>query len=298
MRGDMGADRELNAVQAGDQKLLLTRGRGVARHLAREAGPGAVGRAPFNYWRLDPEGDDGRLLRGLYDLSSLTDPRWAETTLCGRRWISMITSGGDDPVYGLRDAIVPTCRRCIAIMDKLSLEPDLNDRFPLAAQLSRTSWSSTAPPRSLAFPATIRLPCGRRSGPWCGSGPAMGWRFIRVTPWSSSSADRSTISALTGRRARLSHAGRRIVDLARPPPVRVSESGELAGPGAAAERAAAGWPGSIGRGPRDRGCHLIGNSWPGRSGNPSRRGRAPAARRAGDQLRPAVAARSSRMVSG
>jgi hypothetical protein len=68
-------------------------------------------------------------------LASLTDPRWAETTLCGRQWISMETGWDEDSGDDVGDVTSPTCRRCLALMDKLFPEPKLDNRFPLVVQL-------------------------------------------------------------------------------------------------------------------------------------------------------------------
>lgn len=131
----METSRGLNVITVGTKEFLLTGGSGEAVHLAREAEPDAVGRTPFHDWRLNPKRDEGRRLRQQYDLDSLKAPRWAETTLCGRQWISMVRSEEEDPVYGREGAYVPTCRRCLALMDKLFPEPELDDRFPLVVQL-------------------------------------------------------------------------------------------------------------------------------------------------------------------
>lgn len=131
----METSRGLNVITVGDKEFLLAGGGGEAVHLAREAEPGSVGRTPFHDWRLNPKRDEGRRLRQQYDLDSLKAPRWAETTLCGRQWISMVRSEEEDSVYGREVASVPTCRRCLALMDKLFPAPELHDRFPLVVQL-------------------------------------------------------------------------------------------------------------------------------------------------------------------
>jgi hypothetical protein len=127
--------RELNVIKVGDKELLLTEGNGEAVHLTPEARSGNVGRTPFHDWRLDPKRAEGRALRERYVLASLTDPRWAETTLCGRQWISMETDWDEDSVHDSDDVSSPTCRRCLSLMDKLFPEPKLDDRFPLVVQL-------------------------------------------------------------------------------------------------------------------------------------------------------------------
>jgi hypothetical protein len=125
----------LNVIAAGGKDFLLAGGGGAAVHLVREAESGAAGRAPFHDWRLNPKRDEGKRLRQQYDLGALKDPRWAEATLCGRHWVSMARSKEEEPVYGREVASVPTCRRCLALIDKLFPEPELHDRFPLIVQI-------------------------------------------------------------------------------------------------------------------------------------------------------------------
>lgn len=131
----MATQRELNVIKVGDKEFLLTGGSGEAVHLTREARSGDPGRAPFHDWCLDPEWSEGRDLRQRYALAALTDPRWAETTMCGRQWISMETDWDDDSADDGEDVTSPTCRRCLALMDKLFPEPKLDNRFPLIVQL-------------------------------------------------------------------------------------------------------------------------------------------------------------------
>ena len=131
----MGTQRELNVIKVGGKELLLTSGNGEAVHLAGEARSGNAGRAPFHDWRLDPKRAEGRALRERYALTSLLDPRWAGTTLCGRQWISMETDWDEDSADDSEDISSPTCRRCLTLMDKLFPEPELDDRFPLIVQI-------------------------------------------------------------------------------------------------------------------------------------------------------------------
>ena len=52
-------------------------------------------------------------------------PRWRAITLCGREWSRR--AHGDE-------ASAPTCRRCLAIMDRQFPQPALDPRFPLVVQ--------------------------------------------------------------------------------------------------------------------------------------------------------------------
>ncbi|HSZ39153.1 MAG TPA: hypothetical protein VK817_04280 [Trebonia sp.] len=118
--------RDINAIRAGSQTLLVTvTSRGTMIHLTREAGPreprqGAV-----------PEHYRGQAREFGYNLTEVADPRWAETTMCGRPWLLM--AGGDANEDEATAA--PSCRRCLALMDRLFPEPVLDERFPLVVQL-------------------------------------------------------------------------------------------------------------------------------------------------------------------
>lgn len=133
--GLVAAHRELNLISVGDKEFLVTGGSGQAVHLTREVGSDEAGRPPFHEWRLNPKRPEGRILRERYSVSSLSDSRWAASTLCGRHWISMRTetdsSGSQDGGY----VTSPTCRRCLAVMDKVFPDPELDSRFPLVVKL-------------------------------------------------------------------------------------------------------------------------------------------------------------------
>ncbi len=130
----MDTDREVNAIRIGGTEYLLTVTAGDAVHLTRETGPGETGQSAVPEQYLTPgHGQHATLLRG-YDQAALARPRWAAATLCGREWLTMagISLWDDDP--GGEDAFAPSCRRCLALMDKLFPEPELDDRFDLAVQ--------------------------------------------------------------------------------------------------------------------------------------------------------------------
>ena len=121
----MATRSDLNVIRAYGKEFLLTVGGGEAVHLAREAGDEdeRVAAAPDHYL-----GD----LEAAYDRAALEQLRWLRTALCGRRWIVMASgedSQDDDAVYA------PTCRRCLALMDKLFPAPALDPRFPLVVQV-------------------------------------------------------------------------------------------------------------------------------------------------------------------
>jgi hypothetical protein len=127
--------REINAIRIGDTEYLLTVTVGDAVHLTRETGPGETGQSAVPGRYLTPgQGQPATLLRG-YDYTALARPRWAAATLCGREWLTMAgVSWWNDEDLGEEEASAPSCRRCLALMDKLFPEPELDDRFDLALQ--------------------------------------------------------------------------------------------------------------------------------------------------------------------
>ena len=131
----VGADRGLNVIPVGDREFLLTVTAGDAVHLSRETGPDETGRGAVPGWHLSPRRVNSRVRWRACNRAPLAEPRWAETTLCGRQWIAM----ADDEAGGAHEpsdqAAAPTCRRCLAIMDKLFPEPVPDGRFPLIVQI-------------------------------------------------------------------------------------------------------------------------------------------------------------------
>ena len=126
----------VNTISAGEAVFLLTVGGGDAVHLTAESAEGATGQeaVPDLYFRASQLGS--AQLKRDYDQSLLTAPRWAEKTLCGRPWIRMASGeGGPIDEFGEDEAFAPTCRRCLALMDRLFPEPRRDDRFPLVVQI-------------------------------------------------------------------------------------------------------------------------------------------------------------------
>lgn len=114
---------------------MLTVTAGDAVHLSREAGPDEAARSAIPGWQLRPRRGTSQVRWRAYNWASLAEPRWAETTLCGRQWITMTGDEGGDADEPGDEAFAPTCRRCLAIMDKLFPEPMLDDRFALIVQI-------------------------------------------------------------------------------------------------------------------------------------------------------------------
>lgn len=131
----MDTRRGVNAIRIGDSEFLLTVTAGDAVHLTREAGPGETGQSAVPGRYLSPgQGQPAALLRD-YEKAALARSRWAAATLCGREWLTMADiSCWDDDDLGGEEASAPSCRRCLALMDKLFPAPKLDDRFDLAVQ--------------------------------------------------------------------------------------------------------------------------------------------------------------------
>lgn len=121
----MQTRRGLNVIEVSGRQFLLTATAGDAVHLTRVAGSGEAGKAAVpDHYAGDFERSYGR--------ASIAEPRWAETTLCGRGWILMEADrDGEDG----EAASVPSCRSCLALMDRLFPAPALDERFPLVVQV-------------------------------------------------------------------------------------------------------------------------------------------------------------------
>ncbi|MGH3164484.1 MAG: hypothetical protein ACRDN0_01150 [Trebonia sp.] len=118
--------RDVNAIRAGSMTLLVTvTSGGTAIHLTREAGPGQPRRGAV------PEHYRGQARGFGYDPAEVADPRWAETTMCGRKWLLMAGGDADED----EATAAPSCRRCLALMDRFFPAPELDDRFPLVVHL-------------------------------------------------------------------------------------------------------------------------------------------------------------------
>ncbi len=131
----MGPGRGVNVIPVGDREFLLTVTAGDAVHLSRETGPDETARSAVPGWHLRPRRVNSRVRWRAYNRAALAEPRWAETTLCGRQSIAMAGDEGGDADESGDEAFAPTCRRCLAIMDKLFPKPVLDDRFALIVQI-------------------------------------------------------------------------------------------------------------------------------------------------------------------
>jgi hypothetical protein len=125
----------VNVIPVGDREFLLTVTAGDAVHLSRESGPDGTARSAVPGWHLQTRRGNSRGRWRAYNRTALAEPRWAETTLCGRLWIAMAGDGDTDADEPGDEVFAPTCRRCLAIMDKHFPAPVLDDRFALVVQI-------------------------------------------------------------------------------------------------------------------------------------------------------------------
>ncbi|MEU7928432.1 hypothetical protein [Micromonospora sp. NPDC049801] len=108
---------------------------GKAVHLVRRNNPAEAGRGALSDAHFYQADSDRDLVERRYDLAALEEPGWEQTTMCGRAWLVM--AGGDDGPVGRyrKPAFAPTCRRCLALMDRLFPPPAVDERVPVVAQL-------------------------------------------------------------------------------------------------------------------------------------------------------------------
>ncbi|WBB82128.1 hypothetical protein O7606_12610 [Micromonospora sp. WMMD882] len=125
-----------NTIDIGGTSMLLTVTSASAVHLAAPAQTPGSGRAAVLEHYLRSDDPDRERLLANYDRRALAEPRWSVTTLCGREWSMMI--GGDGGTVSLfrETAFAPTCRRCMAVVDRQFPKPAADDRLALVARLA------------------------------------------------------------------------------------------------------------------------------------------------------------------
>lgn len=128
-----------NTIDVGGTALLLTTtSGGDAVHLTRPQDPGRPAVHDF-YFRSDENSEMAEhyapAVRN-YDPNALLEPRWAEATLCGRVWAVMIGGEGGALSDYNHVAFAPTCRRCLALIDRHFPKPQVDPRLPLVAQVA------------------------------------------------------------------------------------------------------------------------------------------------------------------
>ncbi len=117
----------LNTITTAGRIMLLTQTGGVAIHLTASANGNDDPQPaiPSRIRQSSPTDDT---------FTDLTDRCWAPQTLCGIRWNTMAgiasTGASNDSDR------TPTCRRCLAILDRWFPEPVPDDRIGLLAELA------------------------------------------------------------------------------------------------------------------------------------------------------------------
>jgi hypothetical protein len=122
----METRRGLNVIEVSGRQFLLTATAGDAIHLTREAGREEIGQAAIPDHYVED-------FKRTYDMAAISAPKWAETALCGRQWILM--EGEQDGEQDGEATYAPSCRRCLALLDRLFPAPKLDDRFPLIVRI-------------------------------------------------------------------------------------------------------------------------------------------------------------------
>jgi hypothetical protein len=137
---------------AGTPMLLTATGGGTAVHLAAPVRPGVTGRSAVLEHLLRPDRVAEVPALVNYDLAALTQPRWSPATLCGRQWSEMV--GGDGGVVSLFGvtAFAPTCRRCLASIDRSFAKPVPDGRLALVARLAADKVIETGHAEVLGVP--------------------------------------------------------------------------------------------------------------------------------------------------
>jgi len=127
---------DLNSILVDGQPLLLgeTAG-GRAVHLIRSAAGSSDARPAIPSAWLDSNGREYVESVTNYSSARLLDLAWSTRTMCGIEWEAM--AGGErGPLRSWQEpALAPTCRRCLARLDRRFPEPTPDDRIGLLATL-------------------------------------------------------------------------------------------------------------------------------------------------------------------
>lgn len=120
----------LNALNVADRSMLLTRtATGTAIHLAAEAtATDAQAATPDGIDRSRNEPPD-----------ELFDDRWSPVALCGRPWTVMADEFADHTGRITARPEAPTCRQCLAVIDKAFPTPIPDSRIGVLADLAATA---------------------------------------------------------------------------------------------------------------------------------------------------------------
>lgn len=127
---------DLNSIMVDGQPLLLSEaGRGLAVHLVASASGSPDARAAIPATWLDhaSRGYVGSIAN--YAPALLLEACWSPRTLCGIGWQSMAAGEGGPLRASQESALAPTCRRCLASLDRRFPDPAPDDRIALLAVL-------------------------------------------------------------------------------------------------------------------------------------------------------------------
>jgi hypothetical protein len=126
-----------NVIDVGGAPMLLTTtGGGVAVHLTRLAEAAETGIEALPEFYFEAEWSRQVATLASYDRAALTQPRWSPTTVCGREWAIMV-GGEAGPVSRSGEvAFAPSCRRCLALIDRHFPTPQAAPRLDLVAQVA------------------------------------------------------------------------------------------------------------------------------------------------------------------
>jgi hypothetical protein len=132
-----GDKHGVNVIIVGQAELLLTSAGGGRRtHLTAMAETDGPKQAAVPEFVFQPGPADRRPGLANYDHEALLLERWCPTTLCGRSWVVMIGGdGGSISPYGDDPEFAPSCKRCLALMDRLFPPPAIDPQLPLAARV-------------------------------------------------------------------------------------------------------------------------------------------------------------------
>lgn len=126
----------LNSIVVDGQTLLLgeTAG-GRAVHLIRSAASSSDARPAIPSAWLDSNGREYVESIANYSSARLLDPAWSIRTMCGIEWEAMAAGDAGLLRSWQEPALAPTCRRCLASLDRRFPEPTPDDRIGLLATL-------------------------------------------------------------------------------------------------------------------------------------------------------------------
>jgi hypothetical protein len=133
---ETGGGEGVNAIVVEGRDYLLAEisgGRSV--HLVPTAASDEDGEAAVPMEWLDPSSALYADTAVNYDRESLQNPRWARRTLCGKEWAAM-AAGEAGPINRWQHVqLSPSCRRCLASIDRLLPAPSGDDRIELRCTL-------------------------------------------------------------------------------------------------------------------------------------------------------------------